>query len=160
MAGPGNLRPGSLAPPTAPNYNPIFERFVPPGEHDDRLSGLVAYGLYKVAKREWAAGIWATEGRGPSEQERRDYIRTWTPSRLDGLQDQADNVLASFSETVVQVARPDIREDALRGTTRSAILTGMAGNFCYTLVLIAAVILLAWSGVDLAGLLEKLKPPR
>ena len=139
-------------------YNPIFERFVPIDGTGDRIGGLVAYGLYKIAKREWAAEVWRIEGRAPSEQELAAYIRSWTASRLDGLQQQADNTLATFSDTVIQDATPRIREDVLKGTTRSAILTSMAANFFYTLALIAAVLVLSWAGVDVLGLFEKLKP--
>jgi hypothetical protein len=41
-----------------PHYNPIFERFVDPDRPEvEQLPGIVAYGLYKIAKREWASEL-------------------------------------------------------------------------------------------------------
>lgn len=157
MAGGGN--PAGAPPPAPqPNYNPIFERLVPPGATGDQIGGLVAYGLYKIAKREWAADIWDREHRAPNEAELRAYIASWTPSRLDGLGEQANGALAGFSASVIRDATPEIREDALRGTWASAIFNSMTANFFYTLLLILAVILLSWVGVDFLGILEKAKP--
>lgn len=144
---------------SGPSYNPIFERLVPSGTDLD-MQGLVAYGLYKVAKREWAAQIWDTQRRPPTEEELRAYILTWTPSRLDGLRQQAEGALATFSADVIQAETPAIREEALRGTTASALKNAIYGNAAYTILLILFVLILSWAGVDLLGLLEKAKPPK
>lgn len=150
---------GSAEPAQEPSYNPIFERLVPI-ETDLEIRGLVAYGLYKVAKREWAAQIWDMHRRTPTSEELRAYILTWTPSRLDGLRQQAEGALASFSTDVIQAETPVIREEALRGTTGSAIKNAIYGNAAYTVVLIIFVLILSWAGVDLLGLLEKAKPQK
>lgn len=155
---PGNDNPANRADPIKATYNPIFERFVPDDDQGNKIEGLVAYGLYKVAKREWAAEIWKSEKRSPTAQELAQYIQSWTPSRLAGLEEQANSALASFGDSVIQDATPGIREDALKGTLASAILTSMAGNFFYTLALVAAVLVLAWSGVDFLSYFEKIKP--
>lgn len=148
-----------VEPAREPSYNPVFERLVPIG-NDLEIRGLVAYGLYKVAKREWAAQIWETHRRAPTEDELRAYILTWTLSRLDGLRQQAEGALASFSTDVIQAEIPGIREEALRGTTGSAIRNAIYGNAAYTVVLITFVLILSWAGVDLLGLLEKAKPQK
>ncbi len=145
--------------PVKPSYNRIFESFVPPGEHGDRISGLVAYSLYKVEKREWAAEIWRTENRGPTADELAQFIRTCTPSRLEGWKQQADNALASFGDSVIEDATPQIREDALRGTTARAISTSMVANFLYTLLLIFVSWILYVGGVDIIGFFKKFQPP-
>ena len=146
------------APNTSPVYNPIFEKLVPKGGGGDEINSLVAYGLYKKAKREWVSQIWDAEKRPPTEAELRAYVAHWTPFLLENLKAQADNYLASFSSSVIDAAEPQIREDALRGTTWSAVKASIVGNAAYTLVLIAFVLILAWAGVDVLGFLEKLKP--
>ncbi|WP_244536895.1 hypothetical protein [Methylobacterium brachiatum] len=120
---------------------------------------MIAYGLYKVAKREWAKGIWETEGRKPTDDELNAYARTWTPSRLEGLQDQADSSLAGFANTAVAAAAPAIREDALRGTTGQAIRTSVIANGVYTLILILVAVILYLAGIDIVGFVQKFRPP-
>lgn len=139
--------------PDEPSYNPIFTRFVEEEKDgDDQLPGLVAYGLYKVAKREWVREYFQKHGRKPKEEELAGYAATWTESRLKGLQDQAENALAAFASTVVDANAPEIRERALRGTTLKAVGTSIAANFVYTLLLIALVILLRAAGIDLLSI--------
>lgn len=135
-------------------YNPIFSRFVD-AERDEgeQLSGLVAYGLYKVAKREWAAELGSRENRKPTELELESYIRTWTESRLRGLADQAEGVLGAYASTVVDAARPQIREDAIRGTFWSGVGLSIAANAFYTVGLILLLIILRYAGVDLLSIL-------
>ncbi len=144
--------------PEPPRYNPIFERFVPAEQADENVPGLIAYGLYKIAKREWAQQIQEREGRQPTPDEQAAYIATWTESRLRGLEQQADSTLAAFGEVVVNAATPGIREDAIRGTSGKSIRLSIAANFIYTLLLIAVALILKWSGIDLIGLLEKARP--
>lgn len=138
-----------------PRYNPIFERFVPPDKADENVRGLIAYGLYKIAKREWTQRLQERTGRQPTSEERDAYIATWTDSRLRGLEQQADATLAAFAGTVIVEATPSIREDALRGTSGKSIGLSIAANAIYTLILIALALVLAWSGIDLIGLLQK-----
>src|SRR5829696_7304624 len=99
-----------------PHYNPIFEFFVNP-EHAEaeQIPGIIAYGLYKIAKREWASKLYQREGRKPTEEELEAYIRTWTESRIRGVTQQAESVLASFATSVIESATPQIREDAITG---------------------------------------------
>ncbi len=145
--------------PEPPRYNPIFEYFVPADRADDNVRGLIAYGLYKIAKREWSQGIPIRQGRQPNAAEREAYIATWTSSRLAGLEQQADATLAAFGSAVVEAAAPGIREDALRGTTSKAIGTSVAANAIYTLVLIAFALILYLAGIDLIGFVQKFRPP-
>lgn len=141
-----------------PRYNPIFERFVPPDKADENVRGLIAYGLYKIAKREWAQSLQERLGRQPTSDEQDAYIATWTESRLRGLEQQADATLAAFAEIVVAEATPAIRENALRGTSGKSIWLSISANAIYTLILISLALVLAWSGIDLIGLLQKVRP--
>lgn len=142
-------------------YNPIFTRFVAIEQGGDKqLEGLVAYGLYKVAKREWALDVWDRQGRKPSEDELSAYSASWTESRLKGLEQEAQTVLARFAESVVEANEPSIREDALKGTTSRAILQNMSASFLYTLLLLLLVVILAFFGVDILGLIEKIRQLR
>jgi hypothetical protein len=142
-----------------PNHNPLYDTFVDVPE-TDWLQGLVAYGLYKRAKQEWASEHFARENRPPNDGELRAYIRTWTPSQVEGKRAEAANALAEYANEVVESARPQILKEALRGSVGRALWLGILTNFVYTLLLISIVILLKWAGIDLLALLEKASPPK
>lgn len=65
-------RPTSLTEKPIKDYNTIFERFVGASEEAPQdLLGIVAYGIYKHAKREWVADIRTRFARPPTEDELR-----------------------------------------------------------------------------------------
>jgi hypothetical protein len=89
--------------PEKPGFNPIFSQFVPlESDETERLSGIVAYGLYKIAKREWAVEL----GHPPSEAELAAYIQTWTASQIKGKREQAETILAQYANSVIEAATP------------------------------------------------------
>ena len=59
----------------AHQYNQTFEKLVPDAEPSD-LEGIVAYGLYKIAKREWAREIGERAQRNPTDAELAAYVAT------------------------------------------------------------------------------------
>ena len=133
-------------------FNPVFGKLVglEEGGQPD-LQGLVAYGLYKIAKREWASDIATRHGRKPSEDELEAYMRTWTPSQLKTLQERAAQVLAEYADTVIQEEEPRILQDALRGSFWRGVWPSMLASFFYTLLLIGIALILAVSGIDFIG---------
>ncbi|WP_102959526.1 hypothetical protein [Mangrovicella endophytica] len=142
-----------------PRYNPLFGQFVGEGQADERtLSGMVAYCLYKIAKREWAVEFFQRNGRRPTEVELDEYTRTWTATRISGTQKEADAVLLAFAASVIDENTPSIREDALRGTFLTSVINSILAAFLYTLILIGIVILLRFSGVDLLSVYQAIEP--
>ena len=146
------------APNGAP-YNPIFETFVDPDKPDhEQLSNLVAYSLYKRAKAEWTKGFKVRRGRGPSPDELTAYHETWTSIQIGALRDRAWSSLAAFGESIVEDAKPGILKEALRGTFWPEIWRGVFAAFLYTVLLILAVLVLRWSGIDALSILKKANP--
>ena len=144
----------------APLYNPIYESFVSPDlPASEQLTGMVAYGLYKQAKREWTTTHFGRYGRKPTEAELAAYIDTWTPSMIENLRVQADGVVLAFGGSLVEQNAPAIREEALRGTTLKAVGISILSAFLYTLLLIALLIVLRVAGVDLLSILTAVSPP-
>lgn len=144
-------RTGANEPPdNEADYNPIFEKFVDhANEGQSLLIGFVAYGLYKRAKREWAASIREEHGRGPTEDELKHYVATWTASQIEGKRSEARDVLAAFSDTVERSARPRILREALQGRFWQGVGQSVVGALAYTLILILVVIVLKTTGVGL-----------
>jgi len=159
---------------TRPEINPIYSQLLDNHqEMDSVMAGYIAYGVYKRSKREWVADFWSRNARKPNDQELNEYTRTWTPSRLQGLRDEANQALAEYASDVVAIAEPQLRQEAIEGAiasaveeikastrltwakTRDAIALSMAGAAFYTIILIVIAVGLRFAGVDLLGVQEK-----
>lgn len=156
----------------APDYNDIFERLVETDEDGEinALEGFVAYGFYKVAKREWAMQIRKTANRGPTPEELKAYIATWTESRISGLFDSAQETLASYAAEVIEDETPAIKDGALQGEIGSALnefrkgskitvgsafvsfVMSMLGAACWTVFLFIIFICFQAAGVDILNI--------
>ncbi|MBO0903953.1 hypothetical protein J1C47_09890 [Jiella sp. MQZ13P-4] len=144
--------------PPEPHYNPIFERLVNVDQPmAENLSGMIAYCLYKIAKREWATDFFQRNGRKPNETELDEYLRTWTTTRIAGAEKEADAVLLDFAGSVVDENTPRIREDALRGTFWGSVWTSCLAAFLYTVFLIGAAVILKSAGIDLLSIVQSVR---
>jgi len=143
------------SPPGEPErgYNPIFEKLVGTGEGQN-LQGLIAYGLYKISKREWVSEFRARKGRKPTDEELDAYVETWTASQLHNVRERAAQVLAEYASTVIQAEEPRILRGAVKGTFWRGAGQSVVGAFLYTLLLIALTVILALAGIDLVGILR------
>ena len=131
----------------------MYERLVDQGGNE--VSGYIAYGLYKHAKREWVRNFEADHGgRSPDGAEQASYVATYTPQIMAALETQANSILAQFASGAVDDARPEILKEALRGSAVKAIGLSLVANGIYTLLLIALVLILRYAGVDLLGIFD------
>ena len=155
------MNEASLQPPQAkPPIDPIFPRFFKEGEEpQQKLIGLIAYGLYEEARREWADGFRRREGRYPSEEEARAYEQSWTASRLDGLKNAAVQVLASYADTVATQVETQTLRRALRGGFFRSVGRWLFSAIVFTAVAVGILIALSRSGVDLVGTFQDLARP-
>lgn len=131
-------------------HNPIFTKLVT--DSDDKLLGMVAYGIYKSAKKEWILQFEADHRRPPNSDELRAYALTWTPQLIQNATDAAASALAEFASEAIDEAQPDILRDALKGNSVRSIGLGIASAFIYTVLLILLVLLLKTAGVDLLSI--------
>ncbi|WP_375391271.1 hypothetical protein [uncultured Sphingomonas sp.] len=131
-------------------HNPIFTKLVVEG--DDKLLGMVAYAIYKTSKREWIQSFNAERGRDPEPAELAAYAATWTPQLIQNATDAATSALAEYASGAIDEARPAILKDALKGNAVRSILLNMLSALLYTLALIAIVLVLKKSGVDLLSI--------
>ncbi len=134
------------------SYNPIFEKLVGPENSEAGLQGIVAYGLYKIAKREWVSEFRTRTGRKPTDDELDAYTRTWTASQLTTVNERAAQILAEYASEVIQSEEPRILRRALEGSFWRSVWPSMLAAFLYTLLLVGAALILARSGIDLIGI--------
>lgn len=131
-------------------HNPIFTKLVV--ETDDKLLGMVAYGIYKSSKREWIQQFQVDHSRAPEVAELHAYAATWTPQLVQNATDAASSALAEFASEAIDEARSDILEDALKGDAVRTVGLGIVSTFLYTVLLILVVIVLKAAGVDLLSI--------
>jgi hypothetical protein len=140
------------------DYNPVFEKLVLDAKNPEIVQ-LVAYGLYKVAKREWAQKLWEDFRRKPTAQELAGYAATWTGQQLQDKIISAQSALVIYGESVVDDARPGILKDALRGSSWKSFWISLSAAFFYTLILIGVALVLKAMGIDVIGVIEKVGRP-
>ncbi len=131
------------------SYNPLYEILVDDPENtQEALQGVIAYGLYKHAKREWVSSFYERHSRGPEDEELATYVRTWTPSRIEGLRSEARNILAEYAGEVLREAEPAIIRNALRGQFWRGVWPSMVATLLYSVTLVVLYIVLSNLGVD------------
>jgi hypothetical protein len=144
---------------TAP-VDPVFPRFFRDGEGPQhKLVGLIAYGLYEEARREWVDDFKDREGRYPTPDDLRAYETSWTASRLEGLKNAAVQVLASYADSLAR----EVENQALRRALRGGFFRSVA-RWLFSAILFGAAVLglmaaLSRAGVDVIGTLQGLLRP-
>ncbi len=131
------------------DYNLVFEQLV--DEADDgesALVGLVAYGLYKSAKREWILDHIGETGRPPSTEDLRKYAKMQTDTALNGYRAQANDILASYADSFMQIERPRILTEALRGGFWRAFWPSLVASFAFAAIILILVGVAALQGTD------------
>jgi hypothetical protein len=79
--------PETLEGESEPKRNMVFSKLV---ANDKDITGLVAYGLYKLAKRDWAEAFRAENHRDPTDEEANVFILgEQTPRRLENYRQLA-----------------------------------------------------------------------
>jgi hypothetical protein len=153
--------PGQQIECPKPPSDPVFPRLVNEAEGTERkLIGFIAYGLYHDAKREWISDFQTREGRYPHDEELREYERSWTASRLEGLKNAAVQSIAAYTDSVLAQAETQILRNALKGGVWRAVWCWLVSAMLYTLIVIGVIVIMARSGIDFVGLLERVITPR
>jgi hypothetical protein len=154
-----NQEDGVSIPAKAPVY-PIFPRFL--GEYTDpreKLLGLIAYGLYEEARREWVDAFNIREKRYPSAEEVKGYEGSWTASRLDGLKNAAVQLLASYADVIATHVEVQTLRDAQRRGFARELGRWLVGAAVFTLLCVGLFIALGRSGIDIIGTLQGFARP-
>ena len=151
------------------NRSPIFELL---NKHDDRfdVDGLVAYALYKKHKRSWAKEFFDEHGKEPTSKQKLDFAKSVsTKDQLIRYRMDAQDALIEYAESLIDEARPSIREDAMAGriedaadrieaqaSFKSMVLNGAVSTLISTFVLLLLALVLWLFGIDLLDALETL----
>lgn len=134
--------------PSAP-VDPIFPRFFKDSDDQQpKLVGLIAYGLYEEARREWVDTLKAREGRYPNLDELRAYESSWTASRLDGLKNAAIQILASYADTISSEVETQALHRALRGGFIKGVVRWMVSAVLFLAAVLALFVALSRAGLD------------
>ena len=124
------------------NYNTVFERLVDDiNDGRSQVVGIIAYGMYKISKREWITEHREQVGAAPGDDDMRKFALAQTNTNLDGYRAQAEQILASYAEALLAEERPKIIKDALRGTFWSSVWSSIVATFIFSIILICMVII-------------------
>jgi hypothetical protein len=144
---------------TAP-VDPVFPRFFRDGEEPQpKLVGLIAYGLYEEARREWVDAFKGREGRFPLAEEVRAYENSWTASRLEGLKNAAVQVLASYADTLAREIENQALRRALRGSFFRSGWRWLVSAVLFAAVVLGVMVALNRAGIDPIATFQSLLHP-
>src|SRR5918998_1906374 len=133
---------------TAP-VDAVFPRFFKEGdEQQPKLLGMIAYGLYEEARREWVDTFKGREGRYPTPEELRAYETSWTSSRLDGLKNAAVQILASYADSISKEIENQTLRRALRGGFLRSVLRWIFSAVLFVAAVLAVIVALSRAGID------------
>src|SRR4051794_17870184 len=140
--------------------DPVFPRFFKNGEEPQhKLVGLVGYGLYEEARREWVDEFKGREGRYPTPAELRAYETSWTSSRLEGLKNAGVQILASYADSVAREIETQALRGALKGGFFRSVVRWLFSAFLFVAVVFGLMIAFSRAGVDpIAAMLGLLRP--
>lgn len=115
----------ALPPIPAYLHSDIFERLV--HEENDDLTNLVAYSLYQQRKRCWLKDFLRDNSRYPTIEELKGFSYTYRDDALRSLREEARGMLFSFSKTIVDSQKIEMKEEAFnsRTTEELALLRSM-----------------------------------
>jgi hypothetical protein len=144
MSGAPEDRTGQTSP-----VDPVFPRFFRNGEEPQhKLVGLIAYGLYEEARREWVDDFKGREKRFPTPEELRAYESSWTASRLDGLKNAGVQILASYADTLAREVENQALRGALRGGFVRSVVRWLFSAVLFSAAVLAFMVALSRAGVD------------
>ncbi len=126
-------------------YNTVFERLNAP----NTIAGAIAYTLYKTAKREWVTNYKAQHGVRPSDAEIRHYSTTLTDVVLTAYTANANSILTTYADRVIQDVKPKIIQETLAGTFGRSFWPSFWASVSFASLLLVIVIIAALFGFGL-----------
>jgi hypothetical protein len=131
-------------------YNAVFERLVDAAQNDaDKLIGIVAYGLYKIGKRQWIVQFRREFGRRPTDTEVRAHGKTQVETVLDGYRTQAASIVAAYTGTVLDSERPKIVAEARKGSFKQSFWPSYVASAAFAATLAILAFVLYWTGIPM-----------
>jgi hypothetical protein len=99
-------------------HSDVWDRLV---ISSDDLTGIVAYGLYQLQKREWIAYYQHCNGCLPGENEVKNYSASKRNAEITALRNNAEGMLFRFGEVIVNARLPEMQERAFNNRTKVEI---------------------------------------
>nr|WP_067297346.1 hypothetical protein [Marinobacterium profundum] len=147
--------------PLIPVHNPILRKLVI--DEDDlplALIGRLAYAEYKLQKFEFYRDTEENEGRSPTPEELRGFLRNYNDRRLEQLRSEAEQTLFAFADEIsqqflteqtrnssvlkqVEASNSQVIDDLVdvkshitdRTSTKTGLLLGMGASIASTVIL-------------------------
>lgn len=99
-------------------HSDVWDRLVTSSED---LTGIVAYGLYQLQKREWIAYYEQRNGCLPGENDVKNYSTSKRQAEITALRNNAEGMLVRFGEVLVSARMPEMQERAFNTRTKVEI---------------------------------------
>lgn len=143
-------------------YNPIFQKILDRAETDgDRITGYIAYGIYKELKRAYLITRSEELGEPVPQEEIDTFVRTYDDGQIELIWNAANGSLATFAvnyaEDEKEQAVRAALEDALKGNFWKNVGVTTAANTVFAIGVVVVYFLFLFFGVDLLDQLRALE---
>ncbi|MEM6848625.1 MAG: hypothetical protein AAF580_11220 [Pseudomonadota bacterium] len=131
-------------------YNTVFERLIP--EHADqkaRVHALIAYGLYKQAKRDWVRSYQKRTGQAPDEAAYKAFADTQNDAVLEAYRSEASQIANDHAEDAVKARTPAIVQNAVKGSFAISFWSSLLANMVFATGLLLLALISAVMGFGL-----------
>jgi hypothetical protein len=91
------------------NHSHVFDDLI---SDDEDLPGFVAYGFYKLRKRQWIIDFQRDNGKPPTKDECLQYSFTYRGNSLSALRQEAEGALFRFAEDVIESRKAGLVAEA------------------------------------------------
>lgn len=101
-------------------YNRIFELLV--DNKKDKITGYVAYAIYKQKKRDWIRAFIEEHGCPPSDMDLDRHTNAEAlPINIEILEKRAQTILAEYATEITQALDAELRERALASAVMASV---------------------------------------
>lgn len=142
-------------------YNNVFDRLVGDADHQSEslLSSLVAYGLYKLSKRQWLLTHKRGNDTTPAESDYRTFAASQTDEALEAYRARANQIVALYANTVMDTESPKLLKEAVKGSFWRAFWPSFLATVIFTALIIVIVLAAALNGIGLPIQISVASPP-
>ena len=148
---------------TVHEYNRIFDYLVLKAKDpQNNVVGLLAYGRYKLKKRNWFKRFNEKHERPPKEGEVENFLLAWDDTTLNDELDQAELAAEVYSEDLLRQKQESIKAEAVQrylGTTldkkteaiqthiekkigwKASVIASIVGTIVYSVIVAGIVVL-------------------
>jgi hypothetical protein len=134
-------------------YNKIFETLCSDGDQLD-IFDMVAYSLYKKAKKEFVKNIKVQYSRKPTQSELNNYVSS-AELHLENYKSQAERMVGDLFNNILNEKYPEIENQVLKEYNKNNfwydVFIGLFTSFLWSVILVVMYFIISGYSIEEVG---------